>query len=332
MLTEKAIAICVLRILAEYTDETHPMTSTEIIAKLEAEYDLSPDRRTIYAAIDTLIELDYDISKEPLRGKGYYLITRPLDVTEVQLMTDAVYSFPFISEAQTTNLVKELQSFLSRYSRRVIHNLSVVRSGNKSLNKSVFVNLGQLDEAIDKCVKIRFDYLEYGTDLKLKPRRSEKYLVNPYGMVYCNEHYYLACVYDGSEKASLYRLDRIASIEVTDLPRDTLMSREDVKTWMEHAVYAQVGFPESVTIQCRKKYLGDVVDKFGTDIWVADYGNDMCRAVIHSNHNGIKYWALQYMEHIEVLQPESLREEIRKAIKGSAYLKDDGPEGTAGAQ
>lgn len=40
MLTEKAIAICLLEILRKYSDEKHIMTRSEIVAKMKLLYGL----------------------------------------------------------------------------------------------------------------------------------------------------------------------------------------------------------------------------------------------------------------------------------------------------
>lgn len=98
MLTEKAITICLLEVLREYSDENHILSMGEIISKINVKYGLNPDRRTIYGAFETLIELGYDISLYKDNGKGYYLIDRQLEPSEAHLLSDAICIFPFISE------------------------------------------------------------------------------------------------------------------------------------------------------------------------------------------------------------------------------------------
>lgn len=45
----------IMKILMEYSDEQHPMTVNEIIENLK-EYDISAERKSVYADIDLLIE------------------------------------------------------------------------------------------------------------------------------------------------------------------------------------------------------------------------------------------------------------------------------------
>ena len=108
MLSEKAYALCLLEILQEHSDAEHILPMREIIAKMQVIYGIRPDRRTIYAAAALLIGLGYDLSVYEENGVGYYLRSRPLEQSEVLLLTDAVYAFPFISTRQTEQLVKKL--------------------------------------------------------------------------------------------------------------------------------------------------------------------------------------------------------------------------------
>ena len=60
MLTDKANAICILKILQEYSDEDHILQMRDLISHMEGIYGLSPDRRTVYSAVELLQDLGYD--------------------------------------------------------------------------------------------------------------------------------------------------------------------------------------------------------------------------------------------------------------------------------
>ncbi len=87
----------------------HILPMREIIAKMQSLYGIKIDRRTVYGVVALLIELGYDISIYEDNGVGYYLRERELEQSEVLLLTDAVYSFPFIPARQTEQLVQKLQ-------------------------------------------------------------------------------------------------------------------------------------------------------------------------------------------------------------------------------
>lgn len=319
MLTEKAITICLLEVLQEYSDEKHILTMGEIISKLSAQYGLKPDRRTIYSAFETLIELGYDISLYKDNGKGYYLLDRKLEPSEAHLLSDAICTFPFISERQTAHLMNKIQSLVSVHERRQIRNLMVSRSDQKTVNKVVFYNIEMLDEAIEKKVKVKFDYCDYGIDKQLHKRREKKYTVNPYGMAYLNEHYYLVCIMAKQVNLSLYRIDRMQNIEITDYALDEREPDFDPKEAVKSAVYAYTGEIATVEMLVDSKRLSDVIDKFGTNITINENDDGRLKVTVKASLKGIQYWALQYLEFVEVVKPEGLRCEIINSLKSNGY-------------
>lgn len=319
MLTEKAIAICLLEVLNEYSDEKHILSMGEIISKIEQLYGLKPDRRTIYSALETLVELGYDISFYKENGKGYYIRDRHLEVSEAHLLSDAVCAFPFISERQTSQLLKKIQSLVSVHDRRNIKNLTVIRADQKTINKQVFYNIEMLDEAIEKKMKVTFDYYDYGVDKQLHKRREKKYKVNPYGLVYSNEHYYLVCIMSRQENASMYRLDRMQNIEITDIPLDARDDGFEPHTVAKDAVYAHTGKTERIEMLVDKKIINDVIDKFGSDVLISE-DEDRLRVTISASLKGMRYWAMQYLEAVEIIEPISLRNEILELLKNNRYV------------
>ena len=322
MLTEKAITICLLEILREYSDENHILSMGEIVSKIDGRYGMKPDRRTIYSALETLIELGYDISLYKDNGKGYYLLDRQLEPSEAHLLSDAICTFPFISERQTAQLMNKVQSLVSVYERKQIRNLTVSRSDTKTVNKVVFYNIDMLDEAIEKKVKVKFDYCDYGVDKQLHKRREKKYTVNPYGMVYDNEHYYLICIMAKQTNLSMYRIDRIQNIEITDYEFDEREPDFDPKEAVKNTVYAYTGEIGTVEMLVDSKKLNDVIDKFGTNITIGENDDGRLKITVKASLMGMKYWALQYLEFVEIVKPYELRSEIIDLIKNNRYGKD----------
>ena len=319
MLTEKAITICLLEVLREYSDENHILSMGEITAKIKAMYGLTPDRRTIYSSLKTLIELGYDVSLYKDNGKGYYLLDRQLEPSEAHLLSDAICAFPFISERQTAHLMNKVQSLVSVHERKHIKNLTVMRSDQKTLNKVVFYNIEVLDEAIDRKVKVKFDYFDYGSDQQLHKRREKKYTVNPYGMVYDNEHYYLVCIMAKQTNLSMYRIDRIQNIEITDYELDVREPDFNPKEAVKNTVYAYTGEISTVEMLVDPKKLNDVIDKFGTNITIGENVDGRLKITVKASLMGMKYWALQYLEFVEVVYPKDLRKDIIQKLQVNSY-------------
>jgi len=318
MLTGRANAICILEILREYSDEAHILTMRELIAKLKAVYDIKPDRRTVYSAIELLRTLGYDISTYEENGTGYFLREREFELAEVRLLMDAVYSCGYIPPKQTEHLIQKLQKQLSIYNRRYYRHLTVVRQERKTQNVQVFLNIEILDEAISQKRKVAFIYLDYDLRKQLIPRREEKYVVSPYGMVCENEQYYLINIKDGFETPSLYRIDLMRDIELLDAPL-AFSAKEAHLDSVKNVTYAYVGQQEEIKLRCDRSILRHVLDRFGTGIRISDNGDGTFTASFFASPNGVKYWALQYLEYVEVLEPETLRAAVKESIKRSRY-------------
>ena len=320
MLTEKAIVICLLQILSEHSDENHILQMREIISKINTLYGINPDRRTIYSAVALLNELEYDISTYEENGKGYYLKQRVFELGEVHLLMDAVYSFSFLPPKHTEDLISKLQKLMSVHQRKRFKHLTIARPEVKTPNRQVFFSVEQLDTAISKKVKVKFTYLQYELNKKLVPRREQKYIVNPYGMVYQNDAYYLVCIKEGADRVSMYRIDRMQDIELTCCDLEPRAQGFDPNKVTEQAIYAFSGEPEPITMLCARSVLDHVIDKFGAGIHIREKDMDKLEIRLIVSPKGVKFWALQYLPYVEVLSPQWLRDEIMESIKNNSYL------------
>lgn len=320
MRSDKANPMYLLHILREHSDENHILSMHEILEKLRVIYGCEADRRTIYSYIELLQTCGFAISLYAENGTGYYLREREFEKAEIRMLIDSVCSFPFIAPNQSRELIKKLQQFGSQYNRKQYQHLSVIRQSHKTQNKQVFLNIEMLDEAIEKQVKVSFSYLSYDANKKLVPRRTEPYIVNPYGMVYTNEHYYLICNLCGYENVSLYRIDRISALSILEEPVDNDRKTAAAES-AQAAVYAFTGQPETVEFACDKSILNDVIDRFGTDVTISDMGDRYCVRVTVAPQ-GVEFWALQYLPYVEVKKPEWLRRKMITNIKLNKYGED----------
>jgi len=317
---DRANILCILNILKEYSDENHIMTSTDIISRFNTLYDSKIDRRTVYSAIDSLIALGYDISDFEDNRTGYFLRERDFEPAEVRLLIDAVHSFEYISQKQTDELNEKLKNLLNIHERKTLNNGLMVNPGKKSMNPQVILNIEILSDAITEAKRISFTYVDYDLDKKLKPRREEKYLVDPYAMICENKHYYLVCIYKGQSDPSLYRIDMMKDIKIEEEKRALSPKQAKLDT-VKKITYAHAGAQEKITLRCDRKALRYVIEEFGSDVLIIpNKENDGgFEAVFYASPNGIIYWALQYLSHVEVIEPKSLREKVMEAVKNNKY-------------
>lgn len=317
-ITDKANMLCILSILEEYSDENHILTQKEIISKMQSEYDRKVDRRTIYAALGALEDFGYEISKYEDNGKGYYIVERKFTTAEIKLLIDAIYSCQYISQKQTEELLSKLRSFLSVHERKNFNYTNIVASNKKSLNSEMFLNIEIIDEAINNKKKISFVRLDYDYDKTLKPIRKELYIANPYMMVCDSTNYYLIAITNRHPDVGYYRIDMMKDIKILD--EDIDISKKDAKLdSAKKAVYAFSGEPEQIHLHCDRTALRYVIERFGKDIIIQKNQDESFEALFKASPKGVVYWALQYLDSVEVVSPIGVREEVKKVIKENKY-------------
>ena len=99
-------------------------------------------------------------------------------------------------------------------------------------------------------------------------REGRRYAVSPYGLIWNSENYYLVAYDISNQEMRHYRVDKMAEIVVTGLPREG----EDRYPDFDVAAYGQKHFgmysgeEASVTLRCRSHMAGVVWDRFGQDV------------------------------------------------------------------
>ncbi|MBO4818948.1 MAG: WYL domain-containing transcriptional regulator [Firmicutes bacterium] len=316
--TDKSNMLCILNILKEYTDENHIVSTSEIIDKMELLYMRKVDRRTVYGCIDALEEFGYEISTYADNKKGYMLLSRDFTIAEIRLLIDAIYSCEYISKKQTEELLEKLRSFLSSYERKYYSYTNIITPEKKSPNPEVFLNIEILEEAINSKKQVSFTYVDYDYDKTLKPRRERPYTVSPYAMICEGSHYYLALISQGHTEPSFYRIDMMKNIKVLEEPIEYTKREADLDS-LNKVVFAHTGKPKRVMLRCKKRVLRYVIEQFGSDISIKENPDGTFDASVLTATEGLVYWALQYLQDVEVISPKDVREKVISAIKENPY-------------
>ncbi len=312
---KKLALIRILQILKQYTDFDHPLKHDEIVKKLEIDYGIAVERKAIGRNLSLLKEAGYEIETTK---KGSYLASRLFEDSELRLLSDSVLASRHIASKHSKELIEKLATLSNKYFKTHIKNVYSVNDWNKSENVALFYNIEIIDEAIEKRRKIRFEYNKYGADKKL--HRSAVHIVTPYQMILHNQRYFLMAFQEKWQHIRYFRLDRITNIELLDDTATNIKKIDgyhngiDYKQFSSALPYMFSDEPEQITFSIRDEWMIDqVVDWFGYDFKVEQIDNQFI-VTVKASPNAMEYWGMQYLNNVEILTPDSLRERIARNI------------------
>ena len=321
----------ILEILKKHSDENHRLNQKEIIDLLDSEYDMKVDRKAIKRNLMNLLDFGYELEyTETIRTnkKGeqealysdWYLV-RDFTDAELRLLIDSLLFSKHIPYSQCKELIEKLECLSNKYFKAKVKHIRNLPEKMPN-NKQIFYVIEILDEAISKGKKVEFCYNDFGTDKKLHPRMSSngkprRYVINPYQMAATNGRYYLIANYDKYDNISHYRVDRISDIVILDEPvkkQKDLSETINLPKHMAEHIYMFSGENARVAMRIEKFLVGDVIDWFGKDVIFHNETETSVDVSVAANLKAMRYWAMQYANHVEVLRPEKLREEIKKDL------------------
>lgn len=321
---KKLLIVRIMQVLEHYSDVNHPLTQEEIIKKLEKDYGINAERKAIGRNIALLQEVfeSEGISNpataiviESDKRKGTFLDKRLFEDAELRLLIDGVLASKHISEKYSSDLIEKLSMLSNKYFKSNIKHVYSVKDWNKTENKALFLNIALIDEAIEKGRQITFDYNKYGADKKL--HKTSTHTASPYQLILHNQHYYLVFLSEKWKNMGHFRLDKITNIDITDEPLTPLRKIKGYENGLDYKKFAS-SLPymftddiEKVTFVCDECIIDQVVDWFGKEVKLTDMGGGKFEAAVLASPNAMEYWAMQYLNFVEIKTPLKLRGKIK---------------------
>ena len=172
----------------------------------------------------------------------------------------------------------------------------------------------------------KFDYNKYGIDKKLHFTKS--HTVSPYQLIVHNQHYYLMALHEYYQNIVYYRVDHITNISLTD---NKLTDIHNIKGYEQGINYEELStsYPylftddlQTIVFGAKKAIIDDIVEWFGTNVQMEE-NEDTIKVTVKASPNAMKYWAMQYLNSVEIISPLTLREQIKKdLLKGIDKYKN----------
>ena len=315
---KKLALLRIWQILQKHSDYDHPLTQEDIIKYLEKDYGIEMERKAVGKNIADLRDAGIDIGS---RRAGSYIDSREFEDSELKLLIDGVLQSKHITAKHSKDLIEKLCGLSNKYFRSHVKNVYSVNDWSKTENQALFYNIEVVDEAIATGKQIQYDYNKYGVDAKL--HKSSFQRVSPYQLILHNQRYYLMGYSDYWGNMTFHRMDRISNMRIYDKPATPITSINgyenglDFKQIASTMPYMYTDTPERIEFIADEWIVDQIVDWFGKDIRmsVLPDSDKKVKVELVASPNAMEHWALQYLNYVEVIKPESLRERIKTALE-----------------
>ena len=314
---KKLALIRIWQILKEYSDCDHPLTQDDIARHLESAYGIVIERKAISRNISLLKEAGAEIES----GRaGSYLERRDFEDSELKLLIDGVLCSKYITAKQSKDLIDRLCGLSNKYFRSHVKNIHSVNDWYKTDNQALFYNIELIDTAIEEGKQIHYDYNKYGTDKKL--HKSSHQYVTPYLMILHNQRYYLMAYSEYWSNMVFHRLDRITNMVIADkkaTPIHNIPGYESGINYKELSSampYMYTDRLEYIDFIADVGIIDQIIDWFGSDIRILKTAEESKVMVsVKASPNAMVHWAMQYIDHVEIIAPASVRNRICESLQ-----------------
>ena len=315
---KKLALLRIWQILKEHSDIDHPLTQVDIAEYLDKDYGIVIERKAIGRNLALLKEADIDIAST---RNGVYLESRDFEDSELHMLIDGVLSSKHITAAHSKDLIERICKLSNRYFRFNVRHIHSVNEWSKTDNKELFYNIELVDEAIESQKQIHYEYNKYGKDKVM--RKTSEQTLSPYLMLLHNQRYYLMGYNEKWKGMCFHRLDHITNMTITDDPETPINSLPGYENGINYKEissslpYMYTDKPVRIKFIADAKIIDQIVDWFGTEITISEHGEGKVMVTIKSSPNAVEYWALQYVNYVEVISPESLRNKIKDDLENA---------------
>lgn len=242
-----------------------------------------------------------------------YYLESVLTPAEWRIFSDLVQVYPYISQNQTEKFLNVLKRISPGGISRINSRYAFKRGDSKQ-----FQNIAILDKAIKNRKAVMVQYGKY--ILKhvdgiwkpvLTPREKGAMKIKPYALIWSNGYYYLV----GKHYHMMnLRVDRIISVAEIDesFERD---SSFDPFVYRDRSPVMYSGRNQYVKMRCKLTLMNTLLDVFGSQTMFSAPIEDWTEVTLPSvAPEGVKLFAMEYADSVEVLEPATLREDIRDSL------------------
>lgn len=307
------------QIMLEKTDEDHYITMPEILTEL-ARYEITADRKSIYSDLRDLEVFGIEVEGEPVGNRyHYHVVSRSFELPELKLLVDAIQSSKFITERKSNELIKKLETLVSKYDAAKLQRQVFVSGRIKTMNESIYYTVDAIHNAISENRKIRFQYFQWNIKKEMELRHNGAYYhISPWGLSWDDENYYLVGYDSAAGMIKHYRVDKMLHIEMSGEKRE---GKEHFKK-LDMADYAKKSFgmyggkEQMVKLLVHNSLVGVMIDRFGKDIMLIPADKEHVTVNVAVRVSGpFLGWIISLGEGVKIMAPEEVVDRMKAKIE-----------------
>lgn len=317
---------------AELVDEPSESSGINPGATSAITPEIKVDARAIDRHITHLTEMGFDIIANDndniiVKGKAQknpnrnYFISSDFGKEEIRFLIDSVLCSKVLTETNKRVLIGKLEALISKHQRKSFNYTENVSTQQNGDNISTLHSVSTVNAAIEQKKQIEFRYVSYKPGNRMKPkleyRNDRTYQASVYHMLVHNNKMYVVCNINGYDDMSYYKLDKMTDVRILDdqdaRPLNTIngwAGKKKVEGNLPHFVYMYNDAPVPITLRAPLYMMDQLVDWLGKDASYRKIENGMVKVNLKTSPTAMKYWALQYGEAVEILEPADLRDQI----------------------
>ena len=311
-------------LLRQHTDEERPLSTNQLCAMLKAE-GITCDRRTLAEDIDILNANGFEVLRRRTRyAMLFYIVDRRFDLAEVKILIDAIQAASFITPQKTKELTDKVAGLAGSHMAAALTGNLVTFNTRKHTNEAIYYTVDALENALQQKCRASFRYFDLNEHNERVFRKDgERYLVNPVGLVYHEDNYYLVTYHEIHEATVNYRVDRMADVQVEQAPvaEQAIVLSSELGSYTER-VFKMFNGPEAtVELQFDRKLIDAVHDKFGENVEIIACKRNLCRATVDVIVSPVFYgWCFQFGKSMKILSPDTVAAEMKAHARAFAGM------------
>lgn len=240
----------------------------------------------------------------------------PLDTVAAKILIDSINSLTFMKGNSSEKIIDTLINLSDKDDKNAL----ITEKNNPvySRHSSESITLYEIDKifrAIDTQTKVSFRYFDLDENRnKIYRHDGNRYHVEPLTLIPNDNHYYLICYDETTElKLRTYRIDRMTDVDVKGfsepISEEAMLMKKTLPSHTNQIFRMYNGPVKLVTLEFSDKLIGNIFDKFGTEVKITRISDHTCRITEEIQISPpFLGWLFQFSGDMKLLGPQDVIE------------------------